>query len=171
MMDRGLITGVRAEDMYVSYLVCALRSLRFGHAEAHGKGYAIQLGLLMQQGTVTWDGARLDVDLSTIRASVESMARTILEAQGAGDKAAAVAMSDKAIAAVPASLFETLGALRSVPVDVTPTWPALDAFEPSDAYLKRHGVQATLKAALGSALAERPADPLLAIGKLMSGGA
>lgn len=125
MLDKGLITGLRPEDMYVSYLVCAMRSMRFGVAEAHGKGYAIQLGLLVQSGSVKWDGALLDVDLSTIRASVAQMAKTILEAQGSGDRAAAEAMCDTAIAAVPASLLEALRTLRSVPVDVVPSWPVL----------------------------------------------
>ena len=46
---------------------------------------------------------------------------------GVGDKAAAVATVDAAIARVPESLFTALGALSSVPVDVTPSWALLEA--------------------------------------------
>ena len=127
LMDKGLITGLTPEALYVSYLVGALRTLRFGHAEAHGKGMALQLGLLMADGVVSWDGALLDVQLEKMRDAVARMAKVILEAQGEGDKASAEAIVDGAIAEVPASLFEALQALSSVPVDVTPSWSVLDS--------------------------------------------
>ena len=100
---------------------------RSGHAEAHGKGMALQLGLLMADGVVTWDGSLLDVKLAEMRDAVARMAKVILEAQGEGDKEKAVATVDDAIGQVPPSLFAALAALSSVPIDVPPAWEVLTA--------------------------------------------
>ena len=41
-----------AQSMYTTFLASAFRSIRFGLNEAHGKGIALQLNYLLDQGAV-----------------------------------------------------------------------------------------------------------------------
>jgi hypothetical protein len=106
--------------MYTTFLSSAFRSLRFGINEAHGRGQAIQLNYLLDQGgfTVNGDGT-FSVDTAKIKDAVIGLTREImtLQAEGSYDKAK--------------QMIDTLGVLRpptkavldkltSVPVDIEP---------------------------------------------------
>ena len=106
--------------MYTTFLASAFRSLRFGVNEAHGRGQAIQLNYLLDQGgfKVNPDGT-FSVDASKIREGVAGLTREImtLQAEGSSEKAR--------------SLIERLGNIRpeakavldrvtDVPVDIAP---------------------------------------------------
>ena len=41
------------QPLYTTYLASAFRSIRFGVSEAHGKGIAVQLNFLVEQGAFT----------------------------------------------------------------------------------------------------------------------
>ena len=42
-----------SDTMYTTFLASTFRSIRFGLNEAHGRGIAIQLNYLLDQGAVT----------------------------------------------------------------------------------------------------------------------
>ncbi|MEW6322502.1 MAG: hypothetical protein AB1635_15615 [Acidobacteriota bacterium] len=120
LIDRGVLDTSLEQTMYTTFLASAFRSVRFGINEAHGRGQAIQLNYLLDQGAfrVNADGT-FGVDAGKIREAVTALTREImtLQAEGSYDRAR--------------SLIERLGVLRpeakavldrlgDVPVDIAP---------------------------------------------------
>ena len=50
MIDKGVMPKSLERPLYTTYLASAFRSIRFGVNEAHGKGIAVQLNYLLDQG-------------------------------------------------------------------------------------------------------------------------
>ena len=127
LIDRGQLDKSLERTIYTTFLASAFRSLRFGINEAHGRGQAIQLNYLLDQGgfTVNGDGT-FAVDTAKIRDAVTALTREIMTLQAEGSYTKAKQM------------IETLGVLRpptkavldkltSVPVDIEPRFvTALD---------------------------------------------
>ena len=120
LVDKGQIDKSLEKTMYTTFLASAFRSLRFGINEAHGRGQAIQLNYLLDNGgfKVNGDGT-FTVDAAKIRENVIGLTREIMTLQAEGSYAKARQM------------IETLGVLRpptkaildkltSVPVDIEP---------------------------------------------------
>ena len=120
LVDKGQIDKSLEKTMYTTFLASAFRSLRFGINEAHGRGQAIQLNYLLDNGgfKVNGDGT-FTVDAAKIRENVIGLTREIMTLQAEGSYAKAKEM------------IETLGVLRpptkavldklnSVPVDIAP---------------------------------------------------
>ena len=120
LIDKGQLDKGLEQTIYTTFLASAFRSLRFGIAEAHGRGQAIQLNYLLDKGAfrVNSDGT-FAVDASKIRDGVTALTREIMTLQIEGSYAKAKQM------------IETLGVLRpeakaildkltSVPVDIEP---------------------------------------------------
>ena len=120
LVDKGQIDKSLEKTMYTTFLASAFRSLRFGINEAHGRGQAIQLNYLLDNGgfKVNGDGT-FTVDTAKIRENVIGLTREIMTLQAEGSYGKARQM------------IETLGVLRpptkavldklnSVPVDIEP---------------------------------------------------
>ncbi|OFW41639.1 MAG: hypothetical protein A3J29_11645 [Acidobacteria bacterium RIFCSPLOWO2_12_FULL_67_14b] len=120
LIDKGQLDKGLEQTIYTTFLASAFRSLRFGIAEAHGRGQAIQLNYLLDHGgfTVSGDGT-FAVDTAKIRDAVTSLTREIMTLEAEGSYAKATQM------------IETLGVLRpptkaildkltAVPVDIEP---------------------------------------------------
>ena len=127
LIDQGQLDKGLQQTMYTTFLTSAFRSLRFGVNEAHGRGQAIQLNYLLDQGgfKVNSDGT-FAVDTAKIRDGVTALTREIMTLQAEGSYVKA------------RQLIETLGVIRpqtkalldrltSVPVDIEPRFvTALD---------------------------------------------
>ena len=50
LIDKGVLPRSMEQTMYTTFLASCFRSIRFGINEAHGKGIAIQLNYLLDQG-------------------------------------------------------------------------------------------------------------------------
>ena len=50
LVDNGILPKTMEQTMYTTFLASAFRSIRFGVTEAHGKGIAVQLNYLLDQG-------------------------------------------------------------------------------------------------------------------------
>ncbi|KAJ1951652.1 hypothetical protein EC988_003993, partial [Linderina pennispora] len=50
LVDRGIVDDISMREFYTTYLASAFRSVRFGLAEAHGLGQAMQLSFLLEKG-------------------------------------------------------------------------------------------------------------------------
>ena len=50
MIDKGVLPKTLQDTLYTTFLASCFRSIRFGIAEAHGKGIAVQLNYLLDQG-------------------------------------------------------------------------------------------------------------------------
>jgi hypothetical protein len=120
LADDGVIAPDVAASMYSTFLASAFRSIRFGLTAAHGKGLAIQLNYLLDQGAVTVgaDGTFAVVD-GRIREAVTNLTRDIMTMQATGDYAAAQALLTKYVVVRP-EVQRVLDRLTDVPVDIEP---------------------------------------------------
>ena len=58
LVDKGGLDKQFEQTMYTTFLASAFRSIRFGITEAHGRGQAIQLNYLLEQGAFTVNARR-----------------------------------------------------------------------------------------------------------------
>jgi hypothetical protein len=117
---KGVLDKTIADDLYVTFLASAFRSIRFGINEAHGRGVALQLNTLLDNGafTVRPDGT-FSVDNAKIADAVSSLTGEIMTLEANGDYAKAKAWLDK-MAVVRPDVQRVLDKLTNVPVDIEP---------------------------------------------------
>ena len=120
LLDEGKIDRTMEATLYPTFLASAFRSLRFGLGQAHGKGMALQLNWLLDEGAVTVrrDGT-FAIDAAKARAAVTSLTREIMTIQGRGDRAAARALLDR-LGVIRPEVQRVLDRLAGVPVDIAP---------------------------------------------------
>ncbi|CAG8669250.1 3473_t:CDS:2, partial [Cetraspora pellucida] len=88
LMNKGLMTTQPPlEQLYVTYLALTVRSLIFGHKEAHALGRVIQLNYILSRGGFIFDDKnKFRVDFDSIQSSIANLTKEILMVQGNGDK-------------------------------------------------------------------------------------
>jgi len=120
LVDKGQIDKSLEKTMYTTFLASAFRSLRFGINEAHGRGQAIQLNYLLDNGgfKVNGDGT-FTVDAAKIRENVIGLTRDIMTLQAEGSYAKAKQMIDT-LGVLRPPTKAVLDKLNSVPVDIEP---------------------------------------------------
>ena len=120
LVDKGQLDKTFEKTMYTTFLASAFRSLRFGVNEAHGRGQAIQLNYLMDQGAfkVNGDGT-FAVDATKIRDGVSALTREIMTLQAEGSYAKAKQMIDT-LGILRPQAKAVLDKLTAVPVDIEP---------------------------------------------------
>lgn len=120
LVDKGQIDKSLEKTMYTTFLASAFRSLRFGINEAHGRGQAIQLNYLLDNGgfKVNGDGT-FTVDAAKIRENVIGLTREIMTLQVEGSYAKAKQMIDT-LGVLRPPTKAILDKLTSVPVDIEP---------------------------------------------------
>jgi Peptidase family M49 len=126
LVDRAVVDKSMQRTMYVTYLASAFRSVRFGLADAHGKGIALQLNWLLDAGAlrVGADG-RFSVVADRIQEGVRSLTAEILAIQAAGDAARARALLAR-MAVVRPEVQRIVDRLKDVPVDIAPRFPTAE---------------------------------------------
>jgi len=120
LVDNGILPKTMEQTMYTTFLASAFRSIRFGVTEAHGKGIAVQLNYLLDQGgfVVKPDGT-FAVDPAKIKEGVGLLTNEIMTMQAEGNYAAAKALGDR-LGNVRPPVQAALDKLTSVPVDIEP---------------------------------------------------
>lgn len=126
LIDKGVAPKSMADSLYLTYLASCFRSIRFGINEAHGKGIAVQLNYLLDQGgfVVKPDG-RFAVDESKIKEGVIGLTHDIMTIQAAGDYEKAKALGDR-LGVVRPPVQRMLNQLATVPVDIEPIFTTAD---------------------------------------------
>ena len=123
MIERGEFPKDMREKLLVSYFAGLFRSVRFGVAEAHGKGAALQINRLVEAGAATVDtSGKFKVDLDKLEAAISDLVRDICVIQHAGDKAAADALLAK-YGVVSPVMQRALDSFAGIPVDIRPHYP------------------------------------------------
>ncbi len=127
LVDKGQLSKEFERTMYTTFLASAFRSIRFGITEAHGRGQAVQLNYLLDQGafTVNADGT-YGVAADKIRAAVSGLTRDIMTLQAQGNYAAAKSMLDT-LGVIRPSTQIVLDRLKGVPVDIAPRFTSAEA--------------------------------------------
>jgi hypothetical protein len=120
LVDRGDIDKTLETTMYTTFLASAFRSIRFGINEAHGRGQAIQLNYLLDQGAfaVSPDGT-FSVDRAKVRDGVTGLTREIMTLQAEGSYEKARGLIER-LGVVRPETKAVLDRLADVPVDIEP---------------------------------------------------
>ncbi|HYM21651.1 MAG TPA: hypothetical protein VEU08_00515 [Vicinamibacterales bacterium] len=120
MVDKGVLPKSIEQTLYTTYLASAFRSIRFGVTEAHGKGVAMQMNYLLDEGgfVANADGT-FSVNRAKIKDGITGLTREIMTIQAHGDYAAAKALGDR-LGNVRPVVQKALDRLNDVPVDIEP---------------------------------------------------
>ncbi|HEX7136701.1 MAG TPA: hypothetical protein VF219_02600 [Vicinamibacterales bacterium] len=120
LIDKGVLPRSLERTLYTTFLASTFRSIRFGVNEAHGRGIAIQLNYLLDQGgfTARSDGTFV-VNTGRIKEGVTGLTREILTIQADGDYQKAKGLTEK-LGIVRPVVQKALDKLTSVPVDIDP---------------------------------------------------
>ncbi|KAJ2821744.1 hypothetical protein IWW50_004512 [Coemansia erecta] len=123
LVDRGVIDDIPMRAFYTTYLASAFRSIRFGLAEAHGLGQAMQLNYLLEHGGFVYDAqtAKFSVDMERIAQAVRDLTHDIMMIQGDGDKQRAVEFKNT-YGVLSEPVKQALQSMKSVPIDIAPVW-------------------------------------------------
>jgi hypothetical protein len=126
LVDKGVIEKSMERTMYVTFLASAFRSIRFGVAEAHGKGQALQLNYLVDAGAfkVAADGT-FSVDAAKVKGAVRALTTELMTLQAAGDAQKTRALLAR-LGVVRPEVQRVLDRLKSVPVDIEPRFTAAE---------------------------------------------
>ncbi len=127
LVDQGKLDKKFEQTMYTTFLASAFRSIRFGINEAHGRGQAIQLNYLLDQGgfRVGADGT-FSVDPARIREGVTALTREIMTLQAEGSYSKARTMIET-LGVVRPPVKAVLDRLADVPVDIEPRFVTAQA--------------------------------------------
>ncbi|MEO5897694.1 MAG: hypothetical protein ABIS06_18545 [Vicinamibacterales bacterium] len=120
LADQKHVSAAIAQTMYTTFLASAFRSIRFGVNEAHGRGIAIQLNYLLDQGAfVARSDGRFEVNRAKIVDGVTALTREIMTLQAEGNYARAKQMIET-LGVVRPSVQKLLDRMKDVPVDIEP---------------------------------------------------
>ena len=120
ILDKGVVPKAIGPSLYKTFLASAFRSIRFGINEAHGRGIAIQLNYLLDQGGFV---ARTDgtfaVNDQKVKDGVAGLTREIMTIQAEGDYQKAKAIGER-LGVIRPEVQRALDRLTAVPVDIEP---------------------------------------------------
>jgi hypothetical protein len=120
LIDKGVLAKSLETSLYTTYLASAFRSIRFGVNEAHGRGIAVQLNYLLDQGGfVARPDGTFGVNVDKAKNAVTSLTRDIMTMQAQGEYEKAKALRDR-LGVVRPEVQRALDKLSAVPVDIEP---------------------------------------------------
>ncbi|HET6437473.1 MAG TPA: hypothetical protein VFG59_05390 [Anaeromyxobacter sp.] len=121
LLDEGKLDRSIEAGLYPTAVADAIRSVRFGLSEAHGKSSALQLAFYLDQGAIVArpDGT-LAVDDGRMKEAVRSLLGEILAVQGSGDRPRGQKLLARG--AMRPEIERVLLRLENVPVDLRPRW-------------------------------------------------
>lgn len=126
MIDKGVMPKSLERPLYITYLASTFRAIRFGVNEAHGKGIAVQLNYLLDNGAFAArpDGA-FAVNFAKVKDGVTALTREIMTIQAEGSYDRAKALGER-LGVVRPVVQKALDKLGAVPVDIEPRFTAAD---------------------------------------------
>jgi len=121
LMDHNNLPKSRANEFYASYVAGIFRAVRFGVAEAHGRGEMMEFNYLTEKGAITRDAAtgKYVIDFAKMPGGIASLAKELLEIEATGDRQRAERWFAK-YDQMPATLKAALSKATNVPVDLEP---------------------------------------------------
>ncbi len=120
MIDKGVMPKSLERTLYTTYLASTFRSIRFGVAEAHGRGVAVQFNYLLDAGGfVARKDGTFSVDLPKIKSGVTALTHDIMTIQAEGNYAKAIELRDR-LGVVRPVVQRALDKMNAIPVDIEP---------------------------------------------------
>jgi hypothetical protein len=101
------------------------RHLRFGTADAHGRGAAMQYGFLRERGGIAWDASarRFRLDYAKLETGLAALVAELVRIEGDGDYAGARAFLDR-YGRLDPDAQAVIATMTHIPVDIQPTYPS-----------------------------------------------
>jgi Peptidase family M49 len=119
-------------QLYTTFLASAFRTLRFGIAEAHGKGMALQFNYLIDKGGfVPNANGTYSVDMDKIGGAVSDLTGELLTIEATGDYAKAKDMLTR-LGVIRPAVQRRLDAMKDIPVDIAPKFVTADQLGPDN---------------------------------------
>ncbi|MEA3001626.1 MAG: hypothetical protein QOH81_414 [Sphingomonadales bacterium] len=125
LMRRGELPIADRPQALASYLGDVFRHLRFGTADAHGRGAAMQYGFLKERGGFSWDARarRYRIDYDRMEAGLKDLVAALVRIEGDGDYAGAKAFLDR-YGRLDPEARAVIATMSHIPVDIQPVYPA-----------------------------------------------
>jgi hypothetical protein len=123
LMEHGALPKDQRAEYYASYVGGIFRTVRFGIAEAHGRGEMMEFNYLAEKGAITRESntGRYVIDGGRMPAAVTSLAHELLEMEATGDRTRVEAWFGK-YDRMPDDLATSLAAASDIPVDIDPVF-------------------------------------------------
>ncbi|AUX46237.1 DNA mismatch repair protein MutT [Sorangium cellulosum] len=124
MIRKGHFPESFREQLLVSYFAGLFRSTRFGVAEAHGKGAALQINRFLEERAARFDpgSRRFAVNTAELEAAITRLVRDLCLVQHRGDQQAARELLAR-YGEVSEPMRQALGGLAGIPIDLRPIYP------------------------------------------------
>jgi hypothetical protein len=124
LMRRGELPLADREKLLASYMADVFRHLRFGTADAHGRGAAMQYGFLKERGGLAWDSSarRFRIDYDRLEAGLKALVAELVRIEGDGDYAGARAFLDR-YGRLDPDAQAVIATMGHIPVDIQPIYP------------------------------------------------
>jgi hypothetical protein len=124
LMRRGELPIAERPQALTSYLADVFRHLRFGTADAHGRGAAMQYGFLKERGGFAWDARarRFRIDYDRLDAGLKDLVAALVRIEGDGDYAGAKAFLDR-YGRLDPEARAVIATMSHIPVDIQPVYP------------------------------------------------
>jgi hypothetical protein len=124
LMHRGELPLAERDQLLSSYMADVFRHLRFGTADAHGRGAAMQYGFLKEHGGIAWDASarRFRLDYAKLETGLAALVAELVRIEGEGDYAGAKAFLDR-YGRLDAEAQAVIATMTHIPVDIQPAYP------------------------------------------------
>ena len=120
LVDHGALPPERLPEYYASYVAGIFRTVRFGVAEAHGRGEMMEFNYLSEQKAIVRDpSGRYAIDQARIGPALAALAKELLEQEATGDRNRTEQWFAR-YDSMPGELQSALKAASQVPVDIEP---------------------------------------------------
>jgi hypothetical protein len=125
LMHRGELPLAERDQLLASYMADVFRHLRFGTADAHGRGAAMQYGFLREHGGIAWDPAarRFRLDYAKLETALSALVGELVRIEGDGDYAGAKAFLDR-YGRLDPDAQAVIATMTHIPVDIQPAYPS-----------------------------------------------
>jgi len=124
MVGKGELPEEIKNKSLFTYISGLFRKIRFGVAEAHGKGGALQLNTYLKEGSVEFlpDSGRYQVNFKMLEESVKNLVKKICTMQHNGDKKVVDDMFEE-FAKLDENTLVSLEKLKTISLDIKPCYP------------------------------------------------
>ena len=124
MMDKGELPLSERPQLYATYVTGLFRAMRFGVADAHGRGAAVQYNFLREHGGFEWvaKSGRYRVNEARMQGAISALVAAIVKLQGDGDYEGVKAFNAR-YGSLDSNARAVIGTMRSLPIDIQPTYP------------------------------------------------
>ncbi|HWI84809.1 MAG TPA: hypothetical protein VNT42_00605 [Sphingomonas sp.] len=124
LMHRGELPLAEREQLLASYMADVFRHLRFGTADAHGRGAAMQYGFLKNRGGIAWDprARRFRLDYIKLESGLSALVAELVRIEGDGDHDGARTFLDR-YGRLDPEVQALVASMTHIPVDIQPSYP------------------------------------------------